>query len=129
MKPRKCTRKQKKCAENRILKYITILVINDLHLHSHLKIIFIIEFLVVFTFIGLCYMNLGEWDKSKEYFQRTIQLSRNQDAYEKLASIFAMENNLKNATSILITATRLVIENILLLKIQNNFFNFGISHT
>lgn len=56
--------------------------------------------------IGLCYMNLGEWDKSKEYFQRTIQLSRNQDAYEKLASIFAMENNLKNATNILITASK-----------------------
>lgn len=53
-------------------------------------------------------MNLGEWDKSKEYFHRTIQLSRNQDAYEKLATIFAMENNFKNATSILITASKLV---------------------
>lgn len=54
-------------------------------------------------------MNLEEWDKSKEYFQRTIQLSRNQDAYEKLASIFAVENNLKNATSILVSATKLVL--------------------
>jgi len=58
---------------------------------------------------GLCYLNLGELDKSKEYFHRTIQLSRNQDAYEKLASIFAIENNFKNATSILITASKLVI--------------------
>lgn len=54
-------------------------------------------------------MNLGEWDKSKEYFYRTIQLSRNQDAYEKLASIFTIENNFKNATSILISTSKLVI--------------------
>lgn len=58
---------------------------------------------------GLCYLNLGELDKSKEYFHRTIQLSRNQDAYEKLASIFAIENNFKNATSILISASKFVI--------------------
>jgi len=58
---------------------------------------------------GLCYLNLGELDKSKEYFHRTIQLSRNQDAYEKLASIFAIENNYKNAISILITASKFVI--------------------
>lgn len=51
-------------------------------------------------------MNLEEWDKSKEYFHRTIQLSRNQDAYEKLASIFALEKNFKNATSILISASK-----------------------
>jgi len=51
-------------------------------------------------------MNLGELDKSKEYFRRTIQLSRNQDAYEKLASIFVIENNLKNATSILKSASK-----------------------
>lgn len=53
-------------------------------------------------------MNLGEWDKSKEYFHRTIQLSRNQEAYEKLATIFDMENNTKNAISILISASKLV---------------------
>jgi len=63
----------------------------------------------------LCYLNLGELDKSKEYFHRTIQLSRNQDAYEKLASIFAIENNFKNATNILISASKLV--NILYSKI------------
>lgn len=57
----------------------------------------------------MCYLNLGELDKSKEYFHRTIQLSRNQDAYEKLASIFAIENNFKNATSILISASKFVI--------------------
>ncbi|VVC24162.1 Tetratricopeptide repeat,Tetratricopeptide repeat 1,Tetratricopeptide repeat-containing [Cinara cedri] len=57
--------------------------------------------------LGLCYMNLGELDKSKEYFHRTIQLSRNQNAYEKLATIFAMESNFKNATSTLITASKL----------------------
>lgn len=62
--------------------------------------------------IGLCYMNMGEWDKSKEYFHRTIQLSRNQDAYEKLATIFAVENNFKNATSILTMATKLVTSNL-----------------
>lgn len=62
----------------------------------------------MFLRIGLCYLNLGEWDKSKEYFHRTIQLSRNQDAYEKLASIFAMENNFTNAISILISASKLV---------------------
>lgn len=51
-------------------------------------------------------MNLEEWDKSKEYFYRTIQLSRNQDAYAKLASIFTIENNFKNAISILISASK-----------------------
>ncbi|XP_025425724.1 Bardet-Biedl syndrome 4 protein homolog isoform X2 [Sipha flava] len=61
----------------------------------------------VYYNLGLCYLNLGEWDKSKEYFNRTIQLSRNQDAYEKLASIFVMENNLKNAISVLISASKL----------------------
>ncbi|XP_050521175.1 Bardet-Biedl syndrome 4 protein homolog isoform X2 [Daktulosphaira vitifoliae] len=57
--------------------------------------------------LGICYMNLGEWDKAKEYFQRTIQLSRNQEGYKKLATIYAMENNLKNAIGILISATKL----------------------
>ncbi|XP_050442968.1 Bardet-Biedl syndrome 4 protein homolog isoform X2 [Adelges cooleyi] len=61
----------------------------------------------VYYNLGICYSNLGEWDRSKEYFQRTIQLSRNQQAYQRLATIFAMENNIHNAIDTLVSATKI----------------------